>query len=439
MDVGVSRPAAFASRWVPAVTPGTLPLIPMSFAKPPVANISRLRVFGLEVWGLGVWPAGIALALAAVGCVSTPAALPEPTYPALILNSNALLSEDPNRAEALENAIAAFLTQAITGDFTEEVVDFEELDQHRIFYRRVGGFGETPGIGIPSVLKAYTLNGEDYFVTIAFGGEVDGIPFLDMVVELKATPHGEGYRFHCPFEDRTKDFHETTLGDVSFRYSGAFNEDRARRFLATRSELAGLSGLRPDPLEYFAFQSLDEMLKSYGLVFDEARCNFLGHDLGGFDHSGKRYVTGMGDECYLYGYVGRFLDSPDHDVSEGYGTMRAGFGTLYGGYWLIGTPMESLREELRATVKQNPEIDLLDLFKKGRNGQTLGHAPSLVMAALICEHALEKSDFDGLLRLIYSGSKGERFFVELEAVLGIDETGFQDAIIEMLNLKAASE
>ncbi len=77
-------------------------------------------------------------------------------------------------------------------------------------------------IGVPSVLKAYTLNGDDYFVTIAFGGEVDGAPFLDMIVELKATPHGDGYRFHCPFEERTKDFHETTLEDVSFRYSGGF-------------------------------------------------------------------------------------------------------------------------------------------------------------------------------------------------------------------------
>ena len=413
---------------------GPTRLVRMSFAPLPAVTFPNHR----RALRWGAWPAGIALALSAMGCGSTPTAPTAQSRPALarqvlVRNSNALLSEDPDRAEALEHSIAAFLKQAITGDFTADVVNPEELNRHGFFFRRVGGFGETPGIGVPSVLKAYTLNGEDYFVTIAFGGEVDDLPFLDMVVELKATPHLDGYRFHCPFEERTKDFHKTTLEDVSFRHSGDFNEARARQFMATRAKLASLSGLRPTPLEYFAFQSLDEMLKSYGLVFDEDRCNFLGHDLGSFDHDRKRYVTGMGDECYMYGYASHFLRSPDHERSDRYGTMAVGFKTLFGGYWLIGTPMETLREELRETVKQTPEIDLLDLFKKGRNGQTLGHAPSLVMAALICEQALEQSDFDGLLRLVYSGSDGERFFDQLEAILGIDEAGFRDAIVEMLN------
>lgn len=376
---------------------------------------------------------GIVLTFGAIGCASTPAQPPVDSRPVLVRNLNALLSEDADRATALEDSIAAFLVQASTGEFTDDVVDLDELDRHGVFYRRVGGFGESEHLGVPSVLKAYTLNGEDYFVTIAFSGEADGVPYLDMIVELKATPHGAGYRFHSPFEERTKDFDGTTLGDVRFRYSGDFNEERARRFLAVRDELAGLSGMTPEPLEYFAFQSLDEMLKSYGLVFDEDRCNFLGHDLGFFDDHRKRYVTGMGDECYLFGYVGHFLASPDHDRSEMYRMIGVGFQTLYGGYWLSGTPMDALREELRERVNREPGIDLLGLFKKGRNGQTQGHAPSWIMAALLCEEALDKSGFEGLLRLVYSGPKGERFFQELEAVLGIDEAGFNEAIAELVN------
>ena len=403
----------------------------MILAQPPALTVHHRRALSWEAWPSGIAFA-LALSLATAACSSTPTVPSAQAPPVVVRNLDALLSEDPDRARALEDSVAAFLTQAITGDFTEDVVDPVEIDRHGVFYRRLGGFGETPGIGVPSILKAYTLNGEDYFVTIAFSGVVEGVPFLDMIVELKATPHGEGYRFHCPFEERTKDFHDTTLEDVRFRYSGDFNEDRAQEFLATRSELARLSGIRLAPLEYFAFQSLDEMLKSYGLVFDEDRCNFLGHDLGRFDHGRKRYVTGMGDECYMYGYAGRFLRSPNHNPSERYGMMAVGFQTLFGGYWLIGTPMQALRNELRETVSQAPEIDLLDLFKKGRNGQTLGHAPSLVMAALICEQALLKGDFDDLLRLVYSGRRGERFFDELEAILGIDEAGFQDAIVEML-------
>lgn len=394
----------------------------------PLAVPFRLR----RVPRSGAWPAGIVLAFVAAGCASTVAGPSGKDRLVLVRNLDALLSEDPDRAARLESSIAAFLAQAITGDFADDVVDTAELDRHGVFFRRVGGFGETPGIGVPSVLKAYTLNEEDYFVTIAFSGELEGTPFLDMVVELKATPHEDGYRFHCPFEERTKDFHETTIEDVTFRYSGEFNEERAQQFVSTRSELSRLSGLALMPVEYFAFQSLDEMLKSYGLVFDEARCNFLGHDLGRFDHSRQRYLTGMGDECYMYGYASQFLRSPELDRSEIYHTMATGFKTLYGGYWLIGTPMEVLREELRETVAQQPDIDLLDLFKKGRNGQTLGHAPSLVMAALICERALQEGDFAGLLRLVYSGSDGERFFGELKDVVGIDEAGFRAAIVAML-------
>ncbi|MCR9247445.1 MAG: hypothetical protein NXI31_20635 [bacterium] len=350
----------------------------------------------------------------------------------LLLNTNALLSEDPDRAAELEAALARFLTQAKSGDFTSAVVDPEERERNSFFFRRVTGFGGTPGLRAPSVLKAYTLDGNDYFVTVAFGGEWGGVPFLDMIVELKATPVGESFRFQCPFEDRTKDFHETVLDDVRFRYSGGFDEERARQFMTTRAELGRLSGLGLAPVEYFVFQSLDEMLKSYGLVFDRNRCNFLGNDLGTFDDGHARYITGMGDECYMYGYASRFLRSPDHDPAELYRTMAVGFKILYGGYWLNGTPMGQLIAELRETVRGAPELNLVDIFKQGRNGQTKGHAPSLVIAALICERAIEQAGFAGLLRLVYSGPRGERFFAELDEVLGIDETGFRAAVVAML-------
>ena len=404
----------------------SVPSAPMS--SDPLPFLTSFRRALLEQQALF---GAVATAFAAASCAATTGTTDVADRPALIRNANVLLSEDPVIAEALERSIEAFLGEAATGQFTENCVDLSELDKHSVFYRRVGGFGETPGLGVPAVLKAYTLNNEDYFVTLSFAGELNGAPFLDMLVELKATPYGDGYRFHCPFEERTRDFHTTTMEDVRFRYSGTFDEGRAREFLEVRSELARISGLEREPLEYFAFQSLDEMLKSYGLVFDEARCNFLGHDLGRFDHGGKRYVTGMGDECYMYGYAGRFLRSEAHDRNEAFRTMVTGFRTLFGGYWLIGTPIETLRAELRETIEQAPDLDLVEVFQKGRNGQTQGHAPSLVMAALICEHALERSDFSGLLRLVHSGAKGERFFGELEAVLGIGKAQFRDAILQM--------
>lgn len=407
---------------------GAMRAVLMMFAQDPAV----LRHRRAASWA--AWPAAVIAAILSAGCATRRAPSAALGHAVLVRNLDVLLSEDPERAEVLEESIAAFLTQASTGEFTDDVVDLTDLDRHGIFFRRLAGFGDTPDIGVPLLLKAYTLNGEDYFVTIAFAGERHGIPFLDMVVELKATPHGAGYRFDSPFEERTKDLHETTIDDVCFRYSGEFDGARARRFVARRAELSQLSGVSPPPLEYFAFQSLDEMLKAYGLVFDQDRCNFLGHDLGVFDHGRQRYLTGMGDECYMFGYAAQFLRSPKHDALDRYGTMAVGFKTLFGGYWLLGTPMHDLREELRATVLQAPDLDLLDLFKKGRNGQTQGHAPSLVMAALICEHALKKSNFDGLLRLVYAGSDGERFFAELEALLGIDEAGFRDTIVEMLGL-----
>ena len=356
--------------------------------------------------------------------------------PVLVRNKDALLSEDQGRARAIEDSVAAFLRQASTGEFTDDLVDPAEIDRHGFFFRRVTGFSETPGIGVPSILKAYTLDDENYFVTVAFGGEDEGVPFLDMIVELKATPYGNGYRFHSPFEDRTANFGKTRLGDVRFHYSGDFDEERARRFVATRAELAAFSRKTLEPLEYYAFESLDEMLKSYGLVFDEDRCNFLGHDLARFDDGGRRYLTGMGDECYMFGYAGRFLAHDDYDRAERYGTMAAGFSTLYGGYWLVGTPMEELRAELHATIVDHPEMDLVEVFKLGRNGQTIGHAPSFVMAALLCEEVIETRGYDDLLRLMYTGRKGERFFAELQDVLGVDEASFRDAIVGMLESEA---
>ena len=197
--------------------------------------------------------------------------------------------------------------------------------------------------------------------------------------------------------------------------------------------MARVTGREPAPVEYFAFGSLDELLKSYGLIFDEDRCNFLGHDLGLFDDGGARYVTGMGDESYLYGYLNCFLRGSHHDPEDRFSTMSSGFRTLYGGYWLIGTPMDQLERELLATLQESPGADLVDTFMKGRNGQTIGHAPSLVMAALIARETLRHRDFEDLLRLVHSGSKGESFFQELESILGVDEASFSAAIHSMLD------
>lgn len=347
-------------------------------------------------------------------------------------NLNTTLSEDDATAALLEESLDEFLAAARDRSFPESLVNPQQLDRHGFFFAGISGLGSREGFAAPLVLKSFEVKDRTYRITVAFNGERDGAPFVYKVVEFLAVPYKDAYRFACPFEERTADFRVTTVGDVDFHHSGPIDLDKAQSFSRFRESLVELTGTENSKLDYYCFQSLDELLTCYGFLYDVTKCNFLEHDLGFTDDGGRRYVTGTANESYIYGYVGDHLRDHLPHADELYGAFVSGMSTYYGGYALSGDTLADLKRQFRARLEEQPETDFLEEFRKGRKSSVNRHFSFYVMCAFLCEKAIAERGFQEALRLAYAGSDGARFFELLDSVLGVDESNFHDTILRLI-------
>ena len=363
--------------------------------------------------------------------------LSQAAFSQLSINRNLnleLADRDSIKSALLEESLSAFLTEAQNGDYSHEYVDSLHLQEYEFFFSKLAGIGKNNKslFNDPIILKSYTPDGYSYFITVAFTGVKEERPFIYQITEFKTIPYQDHYRFYCPFEERTANFKAKKIKDVTYHYSGTIDEQKATQFASFKDDLAELTQTPKLPLDYYCFESLDELLKSYGFLYSARQCNFLCYDLGFTDNGGKIYLTGTNNENYRFGYIGDYLYENLADTENMYWPFVQGISTYYGGYGLSYDSMEELKEQFRAELKKNPSIDFLAEFQKGRKSSINRHFSYYVMSAFLCEETLKSKGFDGVLQLLYSGQDGEHFFENLEQVLHINESNFHDTIERLI-------
>ena len=200
-----------------------------------------------------------------------------------------------------------------------------------------------------------------------------------------------------------------------------------------KDKLSELTNTEPLHIDYYKFESLDELLKSYGLIYSASNCNFLCYDLGFTDNEGEIYMTGTNNENYIFGYLGDFLyyNLPNQDSI--YWPFVNGVSTYYGGYGLSYESIDELKKQFRDELIKNPDLDFLIEFKKGRKSSVNRHFSFYVMSSFLCQEILKNKGFDEVLKLIYSGENGENFFKNLKDISGIDESNFHKTITRLIN------
>lgn len=212
-----------------------------------------------------------------------------------------LAEKDSVKSMKLERSLNGFLTEAQNGSFSKEYVDSTHLKKYEFFFSKLYGFGKNSANRIfnnPIVIKSYSAKdkGEIFFITLSLSGVRDEQPFIHRIVELMAMPYMDHYRFYSPFEERTKNFNIQRHNNVTYYYSGSINTQKAIDFAEQKEELSKLTNTVSLPLDSYKFESIDELLKSYGLIYSANNCNFLCYDLGFTDNEGKIFVTGTDNE-----------------------------------------------------------------------------------------------------------------------------------------------
>lgn len=340
-----------------------------------------------------------------------------------------LAEKDSAKTALLTTSINTFLDQALEGNYSHEYVDSIHRKRYDFFFRKlskIGNNSEGVKFNKPSVLKSFTPDGTEYRITIAYTGVKDNEPFVFQITELKLLPYKDHYRFYCPFQDYAADFKTTTFEKVNFHYSNSIDEVKAQEFARFKSFICKEAGIKEAPLDYYSFESLNDLLKTYGFLYSARQCNFLCYDLGFTENEGSVYVTGMDDENYIAGFIGEFLYYKLPNEGEMYWPFAEGLSTYYGGY--SSKNLEELKQEYRDELKINPEISFLEAFKKGRKASINRHFCHYVMSAFLYEKVLKEKGFDEAMKIVYSGSDGERFFENLNTTIGVNEGNFNETI-----------
>jgi hypothetical protein len=155
--------------------------------------------------------------------------------------------------------------------------------------------------------------------------------------------------------------------------------------------------------------------------------------LGFTDNEGSVYLIGTNNENYVFGYIGDYLYYNLPNKEEMYWPFVQGLSTYYGGYALSYDSMEQLKKQFRDKMEENPDIDFLEEFKKGRKSSVNRHFSFYVISAFLCEEVMKEKGFNEVLKLTYSGEEGELFFDNLKGVLGVDESNFHSTIVRLIN------
>lgn len=349
-------------------------------------------------------------------------------------NFNLELSEDSLKAIVIEKSLKAFLLEAENNAYSETYVDTSHLKEYEYFFRKLSGIGRNNQsiFHHPIILKSFTPDEEHYEITVAFTGIRDSIPFIYQITELKAIPYKDHYRFNCLFKERTANFNTLKVGNVQYYYNGTINEEKAIEFAQFKDLLSEWTNTPKTTLKYYCFNSLDELSKSYGFLYNARQCNFLCYDLGFTDNKGNTYVTGTNNENYSFGYIGKYLYYNLPNEENLYWPFVQGISTYYGGYGLTYDSMEELKQQFRAELQKNPSINFLDEFKKARKSSVNRHFSYYVMSAFICEAVLKRKEFDAVLKLAYSGKDGVEFFKNLKDIISVDESNFHQAILKWI-------
>lgn len=371
--------------------------------------------------------AAVALSLTSFGCTSVRDLAP------FRINYNTELAEDQRVAALLQVSLEGLLHSVVHGDLDSEHFVPERTQRHAFFTNSLRAIGAQANAAehAPLILKSYSPDGESYLITVAFFRAANQQPQIDKILEFHALPDGDGYRFQSPF-DHYDCLPTHAVNGVTFHAREPLDLQRAEQFALFKSKFERLVQAPPSRLDYYRFTSLDELLKAHGILYDSGKCNSLAQDLGFLDGGGQLFLTGTGDERYIFGYLRDYLRQHCDLEGDLYSPFVNGMAAYYGGYGLSGHDMPTLKQQFRARLAADPDFDCLREYRLGRRSSVNRHFTFYVICAFLCEQVVTQFGFEQALALARSGRNGEQFFARLHRILGVDEAGFHELIVRLI-------
>ena len=357
------------------------------------------------------------------------------TSPVFTMNRGAVFSEDETTAKVLSDSLSGLIDALRRGEITDQHISEQDQQRHSFFMGALRRLEVDPGVPgmLPLVLKSFSPDGgESFLISVAFMSLSESGSEIEKIIEFHAYPYNGRYRFRSPFDYRTRTLETAEVDSVRYHFDDSFNRERAEEFAGFKRGFERRVGNPSIGLEYYRFGTLDELLRAYGIVYDCTRCNWLKEDLGFMDNDGRFFVTGTGNERFIFGYLVDYMSRYCDGNEDLYPPFVYGMAAYYGGYGLSGDTMEILKAQFRDELAERPEIDFFEEFRKGRRSSVSRHFSYFVICAFLCEEALDRHGFDTMMTLARSGRSDDGFFESLDSLLGINENNFHETVARLI-------
>lgn len=351
------------------------------------------------------------------------------------MNLGAVFSEDEQISLRLQDSVTSLISALLQGIISEDHFTKDDQSTHSFFYKALRNLGAATDQHqlAPLVLKSFSPDdGKTHLITIAFMKSMDQSNQIYRIIEFHAYPHDDKFLFKSPFEYNTRNLTTHQLGSVRYHLSKPLNISRAQEFVDFKDMFESLVDLPTTPLDYYCFETLDNLLRAHGIIYDCTKCNWLKEDLGFTDNNSRSFLTGKGDERYIFEYLVDFMADHCDDNADLYPPFVYGIATYFGDYGLSGDDMTTLKAQFRNKLIEDPNTNFLVEFQNGRKSSVNRHFSFYVISAFLCEEVVKKHGMQAMLKLAHSGRDGELFLNTLEMLLGVDKDGFHSLIERLI-------
>lgn len=352
----------------------------------------------------------------------------------IISNHLVTFSRDSVTNSKLKKSLTAFLSEANKGNFDTPYIDIEHYNKYEYFFQYFDEYSESrfykdSMFYKPYLLKSYSYNKKEYYITLEFTGIYNNEVKTSMILELKAVPFNNSYRFYCLFDENTSSWNTKNIKGTTFLYTENLDEKKANLFIEFNQKLENLTGKKSDIYNYYKCKNTHKALEIFGIKYYFRHAN-SDYGFGLADDYGN-FITGIDSEDYLHDYVHTFFGKI-YDNNKTWREFEEGIAIYYGNNW--GVPLAELKEILRSELKKDPNFDFLTEFKKGRKSKRYDgkHSYNRIMTGVLAKLIIEKKGFDTAIKLLYTGNKGESFFLVLNKEIGINEANFNKKMKQLL-------
>jgi hypothetical protein len=345
--------------------------------------------------------------------------------------------KDSIKVEIL-NSLDSLFAGIDGGKINAGLVDRENFDFSMSFcesFRGLENNGTAKNFYKRQLINLYPVSASEYLLSIAFVGNQGQEPVIGGIYNIIARNDNNKIFFSNPIKYLTKTWKTMVLGDITYYYRDTINLKRATEFNEKNRTMAVKLGLTPIKFNFYMCQNFQEIFHIIGCEYD-AQNN--GTANSGYIVDPNNLFSIMNNEDFSHDvfhiYAAKIRKQKRNRAAE------EGIAYSWGNAYYADNNGEIANQKelvtaLRKYLRENPRMDLLDLFDNSPKIFNYGSdkiSVKSVISGVICDEVERKKGIEGIKQLIDCGYGDENLFKCIDELVQINRDNFSKKVTALI-------